>query len=831
MTHSGAVLAQHYGHQASLDALLAGLNPPQQQSVTYGAGPLLVLAGAGSGKTKVLTQRIAYLLQHASPDSNLGGPAAPAQILAVTFTNKAAKEMRLRVDSLVGADATQGLWMGTFHSICGRLLRREMLHYENASGRKWSTSYVIYDTDESVSIIKQCLKALNRDDKLYPPKVQLAQISAIKNEGMDAYAYASSARNFREQQLAELYDAYEAMLSENNALDFDDLLLVCTLLFKQRPDVLERYHRQFRHILTDEFQDTNNLQYDWLRMLVLGELAKPDAEKPAPDFWHGRSLTVVGDVDQSIYSWRGANFRIILGFQQDFPSAEMIKLETNYRSTGSILELANTLIENNTERMPKTLIAHKGQGVPVECMEAEDDRDEAYKLVRWITLTAKATGKTLKDCAVLYRTNVQSRALEEVLLAKGIPYTLIGGVKFYERKEVRDVLSYLVTLYNPYDAQSVKRSLNAPKRGIGKVTLEAIEQYARQQGVSFYEALTLGDRIEGVRGAAKTGIAAYVALIEDLRHKMLLVPLNELMAEIVQSSGYLKSLKEDDPDDNDGRVANLEELMRVASNYKADTLSSLRDGASAIETGSQNNASDTNFYEILGEFLTHMALLSDLDTANTNDPNQEKLVLMTVHAAKGLEFPIVALAGLEEGRFPHFRSLDNAEGIEEERRLMYVAVTRAEQHLLMTYARRRYIMGETQHASPSRFLKELPLHLLEGDFSLDRKGYSREGYEESFGSGNSGGGYSRSRSDDGWAPSRLGAGKKPSESVSRTLKKPVSAGNTSKTFAAGDTVTHPTFGRGKVIQVLGSGSTTLYSIEFEGVKGRKVFDPKFVKLD
>ncbi|MEB3206377.1 MAG: UvrD-helicase domain-containing protein [Vampirovibrionales bacterium] len=799
--------------------LLHGLNPAQQAAVTFGHGPLLVLAGAGSGKTKVLTCRIAQLLQHTPPPL---GPVAPGEIMAVTFTNKAAKEMRTRLAALVGQAETEGIWLGTFHSICGRILRRDIMHYKNPSGRQWTSNYVIYDTDESLSVLKQCLKALNRDEKLYPPKALRAQISALKNDGLDAYAYASSARNFREEQLAQVFDAYEATLAENNALDFDDLLLICARLFQQRPDVLEQYHERFRHILVDEFQDTNNLQSEWMRALALGAYAQPNATSVQPDaaFWSRRTLTVVGDVDQSIYSWRGANFRILLSFQQDFPTATLIKLETNYRSTGNIIELANTLIENNTERLPKTLNAHKGKGTPVACIEAEDDRDEAYKVTHWISQTARREGKTLRDCCILYRTNVQSRALEEILLAKGIPYTLVGGVKFYERREVRDVLAYLITLYNPYDAQSVKRSLNAPKRGIGKVTLETLEGWAKSKAVSFYEALSMADHIDGLKPAAKKAIGTYVALIEALRHKMTELPLGDLMAMVIETSGYLQSLKEDDAEEAESRMANLEELIRVAQQFVSESAAMVSKN-DTLEPASDNASA---FYETLGNFLTHMALLSDLDTANTNDPATDKLVLMTVHAAKGLEFPIVAICGMEEGRFPHFRSIDSSEGIEEERRLMYVAITRAEQHLLLTFARRRFVLGEMQYATPSRFMKELPLHLIEGDFSLDRRsasGYGSDRNDSRFGSQ-----YGRP------SPTAATAGRRPTSTVSKPVSaQPVSAGKTMRVFTTGDTVQHPSFGKGKVVQVLGSGSSTLYSIEFEGVKGKKVFDPKFVKLD
>ena len=792
---------------AAQNPLLEGLNPAQQEAVSYGNGPLLVLAGAGSGKTKVLTHRIANLLQSSS-----GQHTWPSQILSVTFTNKAAKEMRERIAALVGEDTAKQLWMGTFHSICVRLLRRDIPLYKSAKGRQWKTNFVIYDETESVALIKEILKANNLDEKLITPKSVKYQISNLKNAGLDATTYAGSANNFQEERLAQLFDAYEEGLSQNNALDFDDLMLIMVQLLKQQPQLLANYHKHFRHILVDEFQDTNEVQFELIRLLATGKV-----ERTGTHDWANRSLTVVGDVDQSIYSWRGANFRIILGFQEDFEGAHLVKLQANYRSTGTILEAANALIENNNERLPKELHSTKGMGEKITCYEAPDDRDEADFVIERLLNTAKCSGKKPGDCCILYRTNVQSRTMEDVLIARGIPYRMIGGLKFYERREVKDVLAYLTVLFNPDDAFSVKRILNVPRRGIGAKSIEHVEAYAQTKGVTFFEALGQIDQIEAVRGKAVKAIAEFAQLMQRLQAMVTdNARVDDMMHAIRSMSGYDAALQEADPQDNEGRLANLDELLSVAGQFHLE-----------------------NTEGELADFLAQMSLLSDLDG---NDPDaSNRVTLMTMHAAKGLEFPLVAVVGLEEGLFPHSRSLADNEQMEEERRLMYVAITRAEDRLFLTYARRRMVFGELRYSTPSRFLKEVPGKLLQGTYTFDTDAPRGAGdYERGqFGNTSSGGRRSGGQSSFGGnsgASSKLqddrvsmkSSGLRKLSPTSTEAKKPTYTG---PKFEQGDRVKHAKFGEGAVAQVIGKGEKLLYNIQFDSINGKKLLDPRYAKLE
>ncbi|XVJ51972.1 MAG: UvrD-helicase domain-containing protein [Vampirovibrio sp.] len=788
-----------------------GLNPQQAQAVTHGAGPLLVLAGAGSGKTSVLTRRIAYLLEGQGQGL---APVWPSQILSVTFTNKAAKEMRLRLAKLIDPSTAQDVWMGTFHSVCVRLLRRDIVHYTSAFGATWKSNFVIYDEAETLAVIKDILKSKNLDDKLYPPRGIKHQISAIKNQGLDAFDHATGAKDYKAERLSELFTLYEAQMAENNALDFDDLLLITVKLLRQHPALLENYHQHFRHILVDEFQDTNEVQYDLIRMLATGQIHKP----LQPMDWQNRSLTVVGDVDQSIYSWRGANFRICLGFQKDFHGGDLITLQDNYRSTAQILEAANAVIERNSERLPKTLRAVKGTGEKIYCYEATDDRDEAHFVLEKLQDVARRSQKTMNDCAVLYRTNVQSRVIEEFLISRGIPYTMVGGLKFYERREVKDILAYLTVLFNPDDSYSVKRVLNVPRRGIGAKTLEHIEAYAHAQGISFYQALFAADQIPEVKGKARQGIADFVLTMQSVHTAYTAgQSIDEIMFQIRQASGYDKALEAEDPKDEEGRLANLDELLSVARQFHLEN-------------------PDGEAPEKLGEFLAQLSLLSDLDTAEQGQNPQERLTLMTMHAAKGLEFPIVAIVGMEEGLFPHNRALNSPDEMEEERRLMYVGVTRAEFFLLLTYARRRMIFGELKYSLPSRFLSEVPRELLTGSFSLDTEasvsfGHSDGGEgsrrygrrEEASHRSESRGGYSSSasRQDGKLMPPRLPLSTKSVEP--KAPEGPV--------FQVGDRIQHAKFGDGQIVQVLGSGHKLLYNVDFDRLSGKKLLDPRYAKLE
>jgi DNA helicase-2/ATP-dependent DNA helicase PcrA len=821
---------------------LEGLNPPQQEAVVHGSGPLLVLAGAGSGKTKVLTHRMAYLLQ-GNPAAGLS-PAWPSQILAVTFTNKAAKEIKARLANIVGPQQASELWMGTFHSVCVRLLRRDIIHYEGTNGRRWKANFVIYDEAETLALIKGILKSMQLDEKLYPPRSLKSQFSNLKNQGIDAYQYGSNAKDFKAERLSQLFEAYEAGLHENNALDFDDLLLLTLKLLRQQPELLANYHNHFRHILVDEFQDTNEVQYQLVSLLA-GGTANPLARPEPSELWQQRTLTVVGDVDQSIYSWRGANFRIILNFQKEFKGAQLIKLEQNYRSTATILAAANHLIENNEERLPKTLLSTKGQGEPIECYEAMDERDEALYVVETLQRWAHQKGKTLSDCCMLYRTNVQSRALEELLIARGIPYTMIGGLKFYERREIKDVLAYLTVLFNPQDSYSVKRVLNVPRRGIGPKSIEAVETMARSKGISFFEGLCQAGPEGTLKGKALEGVQQFTSTLIRLKayweqgHLI-----DEVLLAIREWSGYDKALEEDDPNDTENRIANLDELLSVARQFHDD---STANGQGVGE---------------LGDFLAQLSLLSDLDQ---NEPDENKITLMTMHAAKGLEFPLVAIVGMEEGLFPHSRSLGQADQMEEERRLMYVGVTRAEERLLLSYARRRLVFGELKYGAPSRFLGELPRNLLSGSFTLDSeaaipfavRGGNTGGYTTGSGN-NEEGAWGRSRNarpgrggsrveatgyEVGYTPRATSAPATPNTpfghlKAGQLSASPTAAGASKKAPAyegpvleVGAKVAHAKFGEGHVVQVLGQGGKVLYNVQFEKLAAKKLIDPRFAPLD
>lgn len=836
-----------------MNALLDKLNQEQHKAVTRLYGPALVLAGAGSGKTRVLTHKIAYQIEHG---------IHPAEILAVTFTNKAAREMKERVSHLVGEVTGKSLWIGTFHSICGRILRRDITHYTTPSGRSWTQNFVIYDETESVAAVKEVVKSMNLDEKLYGAKNIRYMISGFKNQMLDAHSYATSAKDFRTEKLAQIFDGYEAILSRNNAMDFDDMLLMTVKLLQQNPHVLQRYHGQFKHILVDEFQDTNDAQYELVRLLTEGCLKDDSSPELQQQLWQDRSVTVVGDVDQSIYSWRGANFRILLNFQTDFPGAELIKLLHNYRSTANILEVANAIIEQNKERLPKELISVRGVGEKINCFEAKDDREEAFYVIDRLVQISQEGQYKPGDCCILYRTNVQSRVLEDVLISRGIPYQMVGGLKFYERKEIKDVMAYLTVIFNDADAYSVKRVINVPKRGIGKTTMELLELTAHHNNMSLYQVLHQVDQIPDIKPKASKAIAAFVTIMERLKRLSTEIGLDELVVQILDLTGYFDELKAEDPNDSEGRQANVQEFVSVARQFMLEA-----------PTG------DAGETPGLAEFLTSMSLLSDIDST---EPTENKLVLMTLHSAKGLEYPVVAICGLEEGIFPHFRSLNDTNQMEEERRLMYVGVTRAKERLFLTYARRRLIMGELRYAQPSRFLGEIPQEHLSGYYSLDRasnrvgfgqnsdedvdtmrrggsaSGYSSERFSDSYDSepssfkkkSSSGGSSNYGRSSRGYDYS---GGNSYDSNVSahlrgRTTPKKTSPGRSNELpivqsrtpsadaalgpqFKVGERVSHAKFGTGTVSQVLGEGEKAIYSIQFDQIAGKKLLDPKFAKLD
>ena len=648
-----------------MEELLSSLNEQQRQAVVEKEGTLLVLAGAGSGKTKVLTTRIVNLVK-----SGIN----PYKILAVTFTNKAAKEMRERLSKMVGEDVVKKMWVGTFHNICGRILRFDIENYKSPDGKKWDNNYVIYDEADSNAIIKNAIKKLNLDEKTYAPKLVKAAISNAKSKMQDAYTFSTRARDYRTKKISEIYEEYEKQLLANNAIDFDDMLLLTVNLLSTNEEVRNKYHERFSHILVDEFQDTNISQYMLIKHLYSNGKAETDLK--------GRSLCVVGDVDQSIYSWRGADYKIILNFQADYRNSKLIKLEQNYRSVGTILDAANAIIVNNTERVSKNLYSTKGQGDKIDIYESQDESGEAYYIANKIKNNYLSS---LNDCAVLYRTNSQSRAIEEALISQGISYRMVGGLKFYDRKEVKDIIAYLKLLYNRHDSQSLKRIINVPKRSIGDTTVKKMQEIATGMDYSLYDVIQNIEEYDDFSSGVKTKLRAFSDLLDKLDKNKTSLNLPEFIAFVIEETGYLAELKQEDTEESHARIENLQELVNVARDFVPD-------------------AEDN----ILGEFLAQVALVSDLDETPDTD---NAVTLMTLHAAKGLEFDTVFLAGLEEGIFPHSRSLNNKSEMEEERRLMYVGVTRAKQKLYITYAKRRQMWGETRYYTPSRFLAEIPENL------------------------------------------------------------------------------------------------------------------------
>ena len=647
-----------------MENILDNLNKEQREAVQTIQGPLLVLAGAGSGKTKLLTSRIAYLIQNG---------VKPRNILAVTFTNKAAKEMKERLGNILGENVVKYMWVGTFHGICGRILRENIENYSFQSGKKLDKNFSIYDENDSNAVIKQAIKKLNLDDKVYQPKLVKSVISNAKNKMQDAYTFATFARDFKSQKIAAIYEEYENALNNNNAIDFDDMLLLTVKLLEQCKEVRQLYYDRFQHILVDEFQDTNMAQYKLINMLYT------NLESEIPD---ERSLCVVGDVDQSIYSWRGADYTIILNFQKDFKKTKLIKLEQNYRSTANILNVANAIIENNTERVDKVLYSQKGDGELIDYYEAQDEADEANFIASRIK---QDSGGDYNRYAILYRTNSQSRALEEACMAAGIPYRIYGGLKFYDRKEIKDIIAYLKLIYNPDDSQSFRRIVNVPKRAIGDTTVKALSDFADSKDVSLFEAIKEIEESE-LSPRVQSKLKDFAELILKFKNAASSYSLQEFVTLVIEKSGYLAELQSQNTPESEADIENLQELVNVAGEFVPEE---------------SDNA--------LGEFLQQVALVSDLDGM---DDISNNVTLMTLHSAKGLEFPIVFLAGCDEGVFPHQRTFNIPSEMEEERRLMYVGVTRAEEKLYLSSAKRRQMWGEYKYYNPSRFIDEIPRQLL-----------------------------------------------------------------------------------------------------------------------
>ena len=651
-----------------MENILENLNKEQVEAVKTVAGPLLILAGAGSGKTKVLTTRIAYLIQNHY--------ARAREILAVTFTNKAAREMKERLGLILGEDTVKYMWVGTFHGICGRILRENISNYNFQSGKKLDKNFTIYDETDSINVLKQVIKKLNVDDKIYQPKLVKAVISNAKNKMQDAYTFATFARDFKSQKIAEIFEAYENTLNNNNAIDFDDMLLLTVKLLEQQPQVREYYFNKFKHILVDEYQDTNLAQYMIVNMLYTNK------QKDIPE---ERSLCVVGDVDQSIYSWRGADYTIILNFQKDFRNAKVIKLEQNYRSTANILNVANAIIENNEERVEKYLYSQKGDGELIDYYEAQDEADEANFIVSKIK---QNSGGDYNRYAILYRTNSQSRALEEACMAAGIPYRIYGGLKFYDRKEIKDIIAYMKLIYNTDDSQSLRRIINVPKRALGETTVTHLQRYADEKDMSLFQAIIECDEeARELSPKTRSKLKDFAALILRLKEEVKTHNLREFVTLVIEKTGYLADLQIQNTPEADADIENLQELVNVAEEFEPEEL---------------DNA--------LGEFLQQVALVSDIDSMDNISNN---VSLMTLHSAKGLEFPVVFLAGMDEGVFPHQRTFNSLSELEEERRLMYVGVTRAEEKLYLISAKRRQMWGEYKYYNPSRFIEEIPRKLLE----------------------------------------------------------------------------------------------------------------------
>lgn len=724
------------------------LNDRQCEAVKHTEGPLLITAGAGSGKTKVLTCRIAHLLE-------LG--VAPYRILAITFTNKAAKEMKERVTNLVGAQA-DSIWLSTFHSFCAKLLRFEVDGFHG-----YTRNFTIYDSSDQLVLVKDCLKKLNLDDKQFMPRSVLGTISSAKNVLMDAKAFAAKASDFYEQKVADVYALYQEKLRENNAVDFDDLLFLAVRLLQEKEDVREKYQSRFQYILVDEYQDTNHAQYALTKILAAR--------------W--RNICVVGDADQSIYAWRGADIRNIIDFTRDYPDAASIKLEQNYRSTKTILHAANAVIDNNESRPKKTLWTENPAGNKIIHYQAQTEHDEADYIAGVIYNRHEISHEPYGDMVILFRTNAQSRVLEEKLMRYAIPYTMVGGTKFYDRKEIKDVLAYLRLLYNPEDSLSLTRIINVPKRNIGATTMEHVAAYAEEQGISLFEALSSTDEIP-VTKRARTSLENFAAMIFDLLNDIEGKDVLSLIETVIKQTGYGDMLDKEAEHDPQGesRKENVGEFLSVAKDYM-----------------------DSNPDGNLQDFLENVALVSDVDDFESSN---SKVTLMTLHAAKGLEFPVVFLTGLDEGLFPHSRTLLDPAQVEEERRLAYVGITRAERQLYVTNAITRTMYGRISAYMPSRFLAEIPPQLMED--------YHRK---------------------SAMPQSRTTA--VPGKQRVSILTKPVASSLPKKhavtdTFAKGDKVRHKIWGIGTVLDVIGEGPNMQMKIQFP-TKGVRQVVVKYAPLE
>ena len=768
------------------------LNDRQREAVLQTEGPVLILAGAGSGKTRVLTQRIAYLIEEKKVN--------PWNILAITFTNKAAGEMRERVDAIVGFGA-ESIWVSTFHSMCVRILRR----YIDRLG--FDTNFTIYDTDDSKSVMKEICKRLNIDTKIYKERALLAEISSAKDELVSPEEYSlNTMGDFSKRRTAEAYREYQDTLKKNNALDFDDLIVKTVELFRMNPDVLDSYQERFRYISVDEYQDTNTAQFELVRLL---------SQKY-------RNLCVVGDDDQSIYKFRGANIRNILDFEKVFPEAAVVKLEQNYRSTQTILDAANAVIRNNTARKDKRLWTDQKEGEKVHFRRFETAYEEAEFIASDIVQKKKRYGAQYRDFAVLYRTNAQSRLLEERFILEGIPYDVVGGVNFYARKEIKDVLAYLKTIENGRDDLAVKRIINVPRRGIGATTILRVQDYADGRGISFFDALCEADQIMAV-GKSASKIKPFVTMIRAFRSKMEYYGLEELVQDVLDTTGYGKELEESDEEDAQDRLQNIDEFISKVVAY---------------ETGHDEPT--------LSGFLEEVALVADVDNVDGAD---NRALLMTLHAAKGLEFPFVYLSGMEDGIFPGYMTIssDDPSAMEEERRLAYVGITRAKEELTLTCARQRMVRGETQYNPVSRFVREVPQELLDEKLPVFRKMPELEEFQENpqirerFRSAPYGGNYGTAPVSD-FRPKAVAKPRKTAEEnkpfIARGLDSlsgvnGLNRGGQGKAaaleYAQGDRVSHMKYGEGTVLQIEDSPRDYRVTVDFDRA-GTKIMYAAFAKL-
>lgn len=759
------------------------LNGPQKEAVLHTDGPLLILAGAGSGKTRVLTHRIAYLIDERGVN--------PWNILAITFTNKAAEEMRQRVDSLVNFGA-ESIWVSTFHSMCVRILRRfiDRLGYENR--------FTIYDTDDQKTLMKEVCRKVDIDTKVFKERNLLSAISSAKNEMVLPEEFELNAGgDFGQQKIAKVYREYEAQLKSNNALDFDDLLVKTVQLLETQPDVLEYYQERFRYIMVDEYQDTNTVQFRLVSLLA-GKY---------------KNLCVVGDDDQSIYKFRGANIRNILDFEHEFPDAHVIKLEQNYRSTGNILDAANGVISNNKGRKEKTLWTDNGEGEKVHLRQFDTAYDEAEFIAEDIRREVRE-GASYNDSAVLYRTNAQSRLFEEKFIAMNIPYKIVGGINFYARREIKDLLAYLKTVDNGQDDLAVRRIINVPKRGIGLTTINRIQESAAERGIGFYEALLAPELIPGV-GRSASKLDSFAALIEYFKGRAEQESISDLLREILEKTGYIESLESEDKVEAEARIENIDELLNKAAAYEED-------------------CQDRDEEPTLSGFLEEVALVADIDSL---DEDQDYVVLMTLHSAKGLEFPHVYLAGMEDGLFPSYMTItsEDNEDLEEERRLCYVGITRAERELTLTCARRRMVRGETQYNKLSRFVKEIPMHLIDtgnkkieegteipvqNTYSHAKQAFRAQPFAAQFAGCGSG--------MSGTAGGGKSAGKQPFSALQKGSQ--LTAGKGGKlSYGVGDRVRHVKFGEGTVLEIKEGGRDYEVTVEFDSAGVRKMF-AMFAKL-